>query len=71
MLQSGSSSREDTMLATVNNFIKETIGDGSAFQGTYMILAEWNGVHPYPQSSISSFSPDQQALLALVCTKFS
>ena len=58
------------MLATVSNFIKETIDDALAFQGTYMILAEWNGVHPWPHGSDSSsnnFSPSQQAFTALVC----
>ena len=55
----------------VSNFINETIDTASAFQGTYMILAEWNGVHPFPHGSSSStnLSPIQQAFIALVCFK--
>ena len=45
----GKSQNDDSMLQRVNDYLRYKTG--SNFSGTFMILAEWNGVHPYPQGS--------------------
>ena len=66
VFQSESSAFEDMTLATVNNFIKE-FDSSTSFQGTYMILAEWRDVHPFPHGAVSGLTANQQAFTDLVC----
>lgn len=71
VLQAGNSLREDMLLATVSDFITETLGNMTTFKGSYMILAEWNNVHSFPHgSSSSSLSPTQEEFIALVCNNY-
>lgn len=39
------------VLSTVNNFIMEEFGNNTNFVGVYMILVEWNTVHPFPHGA--------------------
>ena len=39
----------DNVLNRVNQYI--TVNTGADFIGTFMILAEWQNVHPYPYGS--------------------
>ena len=42
-------SESDIVLNRVNQYLKVSMG--SNFTGTFMILAEWQNVHPYPYGS--------------------
>jgi len=60
----------DSLLDTVSDFITENFNNDSepAFKGTYMILAEWREVHPFPDGdSPNTLSPAQKDFVALVC----
>lgn len=46
----------DEVLTIVNNYIMEQYGNSTNFVGVYMILAEWNAVHPFPHGSDNSLS---------------
>ena len=46
----------DEVLTIVNNYIMEEYGNSTNFVGVYMILAEWNAVHPWPHGSTASLS---------------
>ena len=41
----------DEVLTTVSNYIMEELENATSFLGVYMILAEWNSVHPFPHGS--------------------
>ena len=45
----GRSPNDDLMLSRVNDYLNRSMS--SDFSGTFMILAKWNGVHPYPHGS--------------------
>ena len=47
----GNSQNDDLVLRRVNDYLTSTDRAPSNFSGTFMILAEWNGVHPYPHGS--------------------
>ena len=49
----GRSQNDDLTLDRVNTFLQ--LNMASNFSGTFMILAEWNGVHPYPHGSTNIF----------------
>ena len=49
----GRSQNDDLVLDRVNTFLQ--LNMPSNFSGTFMIVAEWQGVHPYPHGS-SSFN---------------
>jgi len=44
----------DEVLDDVSSYIRER-NMSSNFQGSFMILAEWTDVHPYPHGASSSF----------------
>ena len=68
VFQSGDSAYGDSLLATVSDFIKDNFNNDSNFQGTYMILVEWNGVHPFPDDAgASTLSSAQRNFADLVC----
>ena len=67
VFQSGHSSHGDMLLSTVSDFLKDIL-ENSTFQGTYMILAEWNNVHSFPHGNDDiSLSLAQEEFIALVC----
>ena len=45
----GRSIRDDAVLGVVNHYI--SLNTDQYFSGTFMILAEWQDVHPYPHGS--------------------
>lgn len=45
----GSSTSDNIILDTVNHYIR--LKTNEDFSGTFMILAEWRDVHPYPHGS--------------------
>ena len=47
----GRSQNDDIILSRVNDYLTRSNETASSFSGTFMILAEWNGVHPYPHGS--------------------
>ena len=47
----GNGQNDDLVLRRVNDYLRSTDMAPSNFSGTFMILAEWNGVHPYPHGS--------------------
>ena len=47
----GSSLYDDITLDRVNEYLRFSNQSSPEFSGTFMILAEWNGVHPYPHGS--------------------
>ena len=47
--EKGRSQNDDLILSRVNDYLSRS--KSSNFSGTFMILAEWNGVHPYPHGS--------------------
>ena len=70
VFQSESSPVENMTLAMVNDFIEDVLADESSnFQGTYMILAEWRGVHPFPHSDSSRLTINQREFTDLVCSQ--
>ena len=46
----GRSQYDDTTLNRVNDYLRLT-NQAANFSGNFMILAEWNSVHPYPHGS--------------------
>ena len=59
------------LLEVVSSFIRNQseLGD-SSFRGRWMVVAEWNRVHPYPHGVSTSFIADQDLLnfVNQVCT---
>ena len=47
----GKSRNDDYILNRVNDYLRSSDMAPLNFSGTFMILAEWNGVHPYPHGS--------------------
>ena len=47
----GRNHNDDSVLQRVNDYLGSTEIAPSNFSGTFMILAEWNDVHPYPHGS--------------------
>lgn len=47
----------DEVLITVSNYIMEEFGNATNFVGVYMILAEWNTVHPFPHGASDTNLP--------------
>ena len=47
----GRSQNDDSILMTVTDYLRSTNMASPDFSGTFMILAEWDGVHPYPHGS--------------------
>jgi len=47
----------DQLLDNINSYIRER-STSSDFQGSFMILAEWEGVHRYPHGANSSSNDD-------------
>ena len=47
----GRNHNDDSVLPGVNDYLGSTEIAPSNFSGTFMILAEWNGVHSYPHGS--------------------
>jgi len=41
----------DMLLDYVSSYIRACRNTSSDFRGSFMILAEWRGVHPYPHGS--------------------
>lgn len=60
---------DDTILDQVSQFVevREGLANGS-FQAQWMLLAEWNSVHPHPFDDAASLglSPTQMAALSRV-----
>ena len=58
----------DAVLTTVSNFIMEEFGNITNFLGVYMILAEWNAVHPFPHGvgDTDVLSPTIKSFIAKV-----
>ena len=52
----GESSDSDELLTSVNTFIRDE--NQVEFEGSWMIVATWDGVHPWPHGS----SPQQAEL---------
>ena len=50
----GRSRYDDVVLDTVSHFLRLN-NEALSFSGTFMILAEWQGVHPYPHGSSYSY----------------
>ena len=48
----GNSQNDDLVLRRVNDYLRSTDMAPSNFSGTFMILAEWNGVHSYAMALI-------------------
>ena len=51
IFQKGRSSYDDMMLDTVNYYLNVNMMSQTNFYGSFMILAEWRGVHSYPHGS--------------------
>jgi len=51
IFQKGRSSYDDMMLDTVNYYLNVNMISQTNFFGSFMILAEWRGVHSYPHGS--------------------
>ena len=49
VLKKGRSRSEDAVLNEVNQYV--SLSTEQSFVGTFMILAEWRNVHPYPHGS--------------------
>ena len=47
--EKGKSKTDDVVLDEVNRYV--SLNTGQYFTGTFMILAEWQNVHPYPHGS--------------------
>ena len=47
----GRSQNDDSILTRVTNYLRSTNMTSPDFSGTFMILAEWDDVHPYPHGS--------------------
>jgi len=47
----------DQLLNNVSSYIRER-GMSSDFEGSFMILAEWEGVHPYPHGANNDSGDD-------------
>ena len=58
----------DEVLTTVSNYIMEEFGNTTNFLGVYMILAEWNNVHPFPHGigNTDGLSPSIESFIAKV-----
>ena len=63
----GTGAYGDQLLDDVSSYIRER-SMSSDFQGSFMILAEWEGVHPYPHGA--SNSSDDDLFLAQVYINF-
>ena len=50
----GRSRNDDTVLDNVSYYLRVN-GEAPIFSGTFMILAEWKNVHPYPHGSNYSY----------------
>ena len=50
----GRSRNDDVVLDTVSHFLRLN-NEALSFSGTFMILAEWQDVHPYPHGSSYSY----------------
>ena len=51
VFERGRSQFDDLTLGTVNDYLRIINRSSSEFSGTFMILAEWSNVHPYPHGS--------------------
>lgn len=52
-LQKGRTKNGDIVLDEVNRYVR--LNTEQQFTGTFMILAEWRGVHPYPHGSCNYY----------------
>ena len=41
----------DDFLEDISSSIRSSYPNATAFQGNFIIIAEWNGVHPFPHGS--------------------
>ena len=57
----------DQLLDDVSSYITEC-NTSSDFAGTFMILAEWEGVHPYPHGASSASDDDPFLAQVYICT---
>ena len=57
----------DQLLDDVSSYIRER-NMSSDFAGTFMILAEWEGVHPYPHGASSASDDDPFLAQVYICT---
>ena len=69
----GRSQNDDFTLSRVNDYLRFNNESQSNFSGTFMILAEWNGVHPYPDGSrylsyFFRYYPSLRDFISQVCT---
>jgi len=60
----------DEVLDAVNSYIQEEFENATNFVGVYMILAEWNTVHPFPHgTNPDTLSPTTRSFVAKVATE--
>ena len=57
----------DQLLDDVSKYIRER-NTSSDFAGSFMILAEWESVHPYPHGASSASDDDPFLAQVYICT---
>ena len=70
--QYGDTTLGNILLEICSNYIRTNCPNSTQFQGNFMILAEWNQVHPFPHgssnlSSVFGYNPSISDFIDKVC----